>query len=365
MLKIRYTDSLFCTVLQSLMQFELKPIQLPQQHHQLGREQVKLNGLIEEIEQQKILLMAWQQAKDEIQAYSQKALMPAYRDLYATLYAQMQSLWNSLGCADLSKSDAVQVDSKIQALVSMLKDSKMLAESQLEEVAKLYAYYAQAEQYAQSKKNKKKVTQCEDESFQSNNDDADDVIEDWNPDHHLQAKKQAKLKRQQEKQAQAEKRVNQSLKTVYLKIAAMIHPDREQDEFKKAEKTELLQRANQAYEQEDLFFLLKLQLEVEQSKQGANKGLTADQVKYYQQALKAQSQALKQQIQHLIDSLVWSEKAKIAVQKSKGKLNIKNLYQQIDVDVSALKQQLKWEKRRLIEMNRLTGLSNLIEHSLL
>jgi DnaJ-class molecular chaperone len=35
----------------------------------------------------------------------------------------------------------------------------------------------------------------------------------------------------------------QSLKTVYLKIAAMIHPDREQDETKKAEKTELFQQA--------------------------------------------------------------------------------------------------------------------------
>jgi curved DNA-binding protein CbpA len=50
----------------------------------------------------------------------------------------------------------------------------------------------------------------------------------------------------------------QSLKTVYLKIAAMIHPDREQDETKKAEKTELFQQASQAYEQQDLFYLLKL-----------------------------------------------------------------------------------------------------------
>ena len=348
------------------MQFELKPIQLPQQHHQLGREQVKLNGLIEEIEQQKILLMAWQLAKDEIQAYSQKALMPAYRELYATLYAQMQSLWNSLSCADLSKSDTVQVDSKIQALASMLKDSKMLAESQLEEVEKLYVYYAQAEQYAQSKKNKKKVTQCEDASFQSNyNDDADDVIEDWNPDHHLQAKKQAKLKRQQDKQAQAEKMVNQSLKTVYLKIASIIHPDREPDESKKAEKTQLLQRANEAYEQEDLFFLLKLQLEVEQSKNGSNKGLSTEQVKFYQQALEAQSQSLKKQIQELIDSLVWSNKAKIAVSKSKGQLNITDLYKQIDADVSVVKQQLKAEKQRLSFMGKESGLEMLLEHQVL
>ena len=159
--------------------------------------------------------------------------------------------------------------------------------------------------------------------------------------------------------------VNQSLKTVYLKIASIIHPDREPDEFKKAEKTELWQRADEAYEQEDLFFLLKRQLEVEQSKNGSNKGLSTEQVKFYQQALEAQSQALKMQIQELIDSLIWSNKAKIAVSKSKGQLNITDLYKQIDADVSAVKQQLKAEKQRLMYMGKESGLEMLLEHQVL
>ncbi len=330
-------------------------------HIELSKPEQKLNRLIDQIEQQKLLLAAWQHAKDEIRAYSQKALIPAYRDLYKTLYAQMQSLWNSQSTYDLSKSDATQVDSKIQTLARLLNDSNMLEQSQLDEVAKLYAYYVQAEEYAKTKKNKKKAVNTEEVSFQSD----EDVIEDWNNDSYQQAREQAKLKRQQDKQAQAEKLVNQSLKTVYLKIASIIHPDREQDESKKAEKTELLQRANEAYEQEDLFFLLKLQLEIEQSKHASNKGLGAEQIKFYQQALEAQSQALKQQIQQLIDSLVWSNKAKIAVQKSKGQLNIQNLYRQIDVDASAVKQQIKWEKQRLVEMNKEAGLLYLIEHSIL
>ena len=321
----------------------------------------KLNRLIDEIEQQKVLLAAWQNAQAEIRDYSQKALMPAYRDLYKTLYTQIQSLWNSLSCADLSKSDATQVDNKIQALAHLLKDSNMLEQGQLEEVAKLYAYYAQAQEYAKTKKNKKKATNVEEASSLSD----EDLIEDWNNDSYQQAREQAKLKRQQDKQAQAEKLVNQSLKTVYLKIASMIHPDREQDESKKIEKTELLQRANEAYEQEDLFFLLKLQLEIEQTKLTSNKGLGAEKIKFYQQALEAQSQDLKKQIQQLIDSLVWSNKAKIAVSKSKGQLNIADLYRQIDADTSAVKQQIKWEKQRLIAMNKETGLLYLIENLIL
>ncbi|OTG78015.1 molecular chaperone DnaJ [Acinetobacter sp. ANC 5054] len=341
------------------MSFDLKTTIQP--NIELSTPEKKLNRLIDEIERQKLLLAAWQRAQHDIRAYSQKALMPAYRDLYKTLYEQMQSLWNSLSSFGLSKSDTAQVENKIQALARLLKDSKMLAQTQLDEVAKMHAYYAQVEEYAQSKKNKKKAVAVEDNAFQPN----EDLIEDWNSDQYQQAREQAKLKRQQEKQAKASMLVNQSLKTVYLKIASIIHPDREPNESKKEEKTELLQRANEAYEQEDLFFLLKLQLEVEQSKNGSNKGLSAEQVKFYQQALEAQSKALKQQIQELINSLVWSNKAKIAVQKSKGQLNITDLYKQIDADVSAVKQQLKSEKQRLMYMGKESGLEMLLEHGVL
>ncbi|MCT8089812.1 molecular chaperone DnaJ [Acinetobacter sp. C_4_1] len=341
------------------MSFALKTT--PQTVLEVSPQHQKLNRLIDEIEQQKQLLLAWQHAKDEIRAYSQKALMPAYRDLYSTLYEQMQTLWNSLSLYGLSKSDTAVVEDKIQTLVRLLQGSHLLSQKQMDEVEKMHAYFMQASEYTKKKKKvKDQGAEPENEGF-----DAVDEYEDWNSDQYQQVREQAKLKRQQDKQAQAEKLVNQSLKTVYLKIASIIHPDREPDDSKKAEKTELLQRANEAYEQEDLFFLLKLQLEVEQSKNGSNKGLSAEQVRFYQQALEAQSQALKKQIQELIDSLVWSNKAKIAVQKSKGQLNIEQLYKQIDADVSAVKQQLKAEKQRLMYMGKESGLEMLLEHQVL
>lgn len=348
------------------MSFALKTT--PQAVLEVSPQHQKLNVLIDQIEQQKLLLAAWQNAKDEIRAYSQKALMPAYRELYDTLYEQMQTLWNSLSYYDLSKPDTLVVEDKIQVLARLLQGSHLLTQKQLDEVEKMYAYYQQASEYSQNKKGKKQFKNKVIDTFdQSENEvsKADDESEDWNSDQYQQAKDQAKLKRQQDKQAQAETLVNQSLKTVYLKIASVIHPDREPDEDKKAEKTALLQRANEAYEQEDLFFLLKFQLEVEQSKNGSNKGLSTEQVKFYQQALEAQSQSLKKQIHELIDSLVWSEKAKITVQKSKGQLNITDLYKQIDADVSAIKHQLKAEKQRLMYMGKESGLEMLLEHQVL
>jgi DnaJ-class molecular chaperone len=47
----------------------------------------------------------------------------------------------------------------------------------------------------------------------------------------------------------AKKMAGQSLKSIYLKIASVIHPDRERDEQKRIEKTELLQQANTALEE--------------------------------------------------------------------------------------------------------------------
>ncbi|WP_407409912.1 molecular chaperone DnaJ [Acinetobacter sp.] len=341
------------------MSFALKTT--PQTILDVSPQHKKLNRLIDEIEQQKRLLLGWQQAQDEIRAYSQKALMPAYRELYSTLYAQMQTLWNSLNLYRLSKTDTVTIEDKIQALAGLLQGSQLLTQQQIDEVQKMHTYYMQANEYTKKKTKQKNIDSfAEAESLV-----IEDELDDWNSDQYQQAREQAKLKRAQDQQAKASMLVNQSVKTVYLKIASIIHPDREPDEAKKVEKTELLQRANEAYEQEDLFFLLKMQLEVEQSKTGANKGLNAEQVKFYEQALQAQSQALKNQIQALINSLVWSEKAKIAVSKSKGQLNIANLYKQIDADVSAVKQQLKAEKQRLMYMGKESGLGVLLEHGLL
>lgn len=341
------------------MSFALKTT--PQNILDVSPQHKKLNVLIDQIEQQKRLLLAWQQAQDEIRAYSQKALMPAYRELYSTLYAQMQTLWHSLNLYRFSKTDTATIEDKIQALALLLQGSRMLNQQQMNEVDKMHAYYMQANEYTKKKNKQKNI----DSFAEAENLVIEDELDDWNSDQYQQVKAQAKLKRAQDQHAKASMLVNQSVKTVYLKIASIIHPDREPDEAKKVEKTELLQRANAAYEQEDLFFLLKMQLEVEQSKRGANKALSSEQVKFYEQALQAQSQALKSQIQELIDSLVWSEKAKIAVSKSKGQLNIEQLYKQIDADVSAVKQQLKAEKQRLMYMGKEIGLEMLLEHQVL
>ena len=353
------------------MSFDLK-LSFQQDSQNLSPQQKKLNRLIEQIEQQKIQLAAWQKAQAEIQQQAGKTLVPIYTELHDILFQQLEQLWNSLQSYEFSKADIAQLDDKIQNLTAILKSSQVLSEQQKLKVIQIDHFYQQHAEHNQAKKNKKKPTieshdpiEIYDQHLNREQADVDLDGYEYDEQQHEVEREQHRLNRQKQKREQAQKMAEQSLKTVYLKIASIIHPDREQDEQLKVEKTEMLQHANAAYEKQDLFYLLKLQIQVEQNRGVAQKGLSNEQVKFYKLALDAQSQKLDDEINEIIDSLVWLENTKIAVKKSKGKLQISDLYKQIDADNSSLKQQVKWEKERLKYMGKLKGLEVLLGNGVL
>ncbi|PKF36248.1 hypothetical protein [Acinetobacter proteolyticus] len=320
----------------------------------------KLNRLIDQIEQQKISLITWQNAQAEIQQHTRQKLMPVYSELHEILFQQLDQLWALLQQHEFSKADMQQLDEKIAQLAQMLKRSKMLSDEQLNLVKQIDTFYQQhSQQLAKKTKKVQPIRLEQDEnSEQSMTLEEEDDFEQYAAEQQ-QAREQAKQLRQQQKREQAEQMAAQSLKTVYLKIAAMIHPDREQDETKKEEKTELFQQASQAYEQQDLFYLLKLQLQLEQNKGVGAKALSAEQVKFYKLALDAQSQQLESQIDEILDSFQLGKKVKAE------HVHISDVYKAIDADCAELKQQLKWEKERLKHMKKVSGVEMLLGHGVL
>ncbi|MEG0131758.1 MAG: molecular chaperone DnaJ [Acinetobacter sp.] len=322
-------------------------------------QQKKLNRLIDKIEQQKISLATWQNAQAEIQQHTRQKLMPVYSELHEILFQQLDQLWSLLQQHDFSKADMQQLDDKIAQLAQLLKRSKMLRDEQLKLVKQIDIFYQQQAQQS-SKKNKKvqSVKFEQDENSEQSAALEQDEFEQYAAEQQ-HAREQAKQLRQQQNREQAEQMAAQSLKTVYLKIAAMIHPDREQDETKKEEKTELFQQASQAYEQQDLFYLLKLQLQLEQNKGVGAKELSAEQVKFYKLALDVQSQQLESQIDEILDSFQLAKKVKTE------HVHIGDVYKAIDADCAELKQQLKWEKERLKHMKKVSGVEMLLGHGVL
>ena len=339
------------------MSFDLK-VSL-KQRAEPSAQQKKLNRLIDKIEQQKVSLATWQNAQAEIQQHTRQKMLPVYSELHEILFQQLDQLWNLLHSHEFSKADMRQLDEKIAQLAHMLKRSKMLKDEQLKLVKQINTFYQQHVQ--QSTKKNKKVQSAEFEFNESSEQSVEleqDDFEQYAAEQ-KQAREQAKQLRQQQKREQAEQMAAQSLKTVYLKIAAMIHPDRERDETKKEEKTELFQQASQAYEQQDLFYLLKFQLQLEQNKGVGAKELSAEQVKFYKLALDSQSQQLESQIEEILDSFQLVKKVKAE------HVHISDVYKTIDADCAELKQQLKWEKERLKHLKKVSGVEMLLGHGAL
>ncbi len=320
-----------------------------------------LSKLLQDIEHKQQQLAQWQAAQGQIQQYAAQTLMPIYRQLQQVFFAQMQQLWLQLSASTWNHAETEQIELKIQALAQRLQHAQTLSHAEQAQVQALIQYYQQAAAHQLAKKQKKRVNSADVRA------ESEAETTDFSEDHsdYASLREQARQQRLADKHAKATLQMNQSLKMVYLKIAAMIHPDREQDEVQKIVKTELFQQANSAYQAEDLFYLLKLQLQLEQGASVANQPFHAEQEKFYQLALTTQLAAVQKQIDDLIDELVWSDKAKIAVKKAKGQLNIANLYKQIDADVSVIKQQMKAEKQRLSFMGKDSGLAMLLEHGVL
>ena len=143
-----------------------------------------------------------------------------------------------------------------------------------------------------------------------------------------------KKPKQQKKQQreEAKKLANQSIKAIYLKITAWIHPDREQDEQKKQEKTVLMQQANQAYEANDLLTLLNLQIQLGHQH---NLSFANQQLKAYNLLLEEQLETLQMQVDDIIYSFNWSQ-----FLYSNRKIKVQDLYRKYEQDYRHVQQKL-------------------------
>ena len=101
-----------------------------------------------------------------------------------------------------------------------------------------------------------------------------------------------KTSAQQRRESEAQL-ATQSVREIFRKLASALHPDRETDPVERVVKTELMQKANQAYAANDLLALLELQLQIEQVDAGHIANASAQRVKHYNKVLAEQLAELK------------------------------------------------------------------------
>lgn len=126
-------------------------------------------------------------------------------------------------------------------------------------------------------------------------------------------RKQAAEKQEQEEAQevedfakQGEKKVNkqeqmlaQDAKTIYLRLVKKFHPDLEQDETLKIQKTALVQEVTKAYKENDFLKLLSLQIEHIDEKENEGQILADDMFKRYNKILTKQLNELKYEIEDI------------------------------------------------------------------
>jgi hypothetical protein len=279
----------------------------------LSKAQKAFNSLIKQLEKKRALLMAWEGA---IPAFQQKyngelaPLLDASADMQVKMVHGLDLLYSQKG---LSKTERRTVADLIVDLAGAL-----LAERDDDELKAVFNKYhhvdydsQEAAELAQMKDLFEGMTGLDlgdDVDLRSPEDvmrhihaqfEEEEAARQAQAEHKSKRKKSAKQIAKEEKQQAEAQQISQSIREVYRKLASALHPDRETDAQERERKTALMQRANQAYEKNNLLQLLELQLELEHIDQSHINNLGEERLTYYNKILKEQLGELDGEIIHV------------------------------------------------------------------
>lgn len=382
----------------------------------LSAPQKKFQKLCQKIEQEQIRLNEWQTAQADIQARASREILPTYAQLREIIFQQIEQLvaqkQQKMTAAQLMKLDQ-KIE---QLCLQLLRSPQISAEHSqfLTELLNSYGHHielsdtdevdlrskaetdeenaepSEQDRFESDESEQEHLTQLKLESlkhflceeydldldffdFQHDPLDLDDFIEKF--EHKMReqeeldflnqlngkqrafaeqqiAREKAKVAKKQQQREEAKKLATQSIKAIYLKITALIHPDREQDEQKKQEKTALMQQVNQAYASQDLFTLLNLQIQLSQQH---NLSFANQQLKAYNLLLEEQLETLQMQVDDIIYSFDWSQ-----FLYSNRKIKVQDLYRKYQQDYQHAQQKVARAKEILEQYQNLKELKQLM-----
>ncbi len=108
-----------------------------------------------------------------------------------------------------------------------------------------------------------------------------------------QKKKTAKQAKNEAKRKEVESAVNKTTRQIYLELIKYFHPDRELDENKRLEKTEIMKQITAAYEADDHLKLLELQMTLLLTREHAYANFGDQELKFFNQQLQQQVRDLE------------------------------------------------------------------------
>jgi uncharacterized protein (DUF2267 family) len=217
----------------------------------LTRDQKRFNALLGEIEESRASLQAWQDGIASYRRAYQEVLVPLEAKLTPLLRQWARALEAAMAAGRWARGDRQMAQEMLSAAASGGDNGSA------QEVPR-------------------------------------PVLEDMRDEVEWTAARRSAAQQRREASAQ---RVSQSLREVYRKLASALHPDRELDPAKRAAKTALMARVNEAHGRKDLLALLELQLQVEHIDAEHLARVDATHLKHYNKVLAEQAKELRREVQ--------------------------------------------------------------------
>lgn len=325
----------------------------------LSSAQKQFNSLTKKIDQQKKLLLEWQET---IHVYNQK-VEQEYEPL-ADTFNNHRLQWTQLldrfyNLPLFKKTDKL----KIRHLISETCQD-LIVDMEVDEVKSLFNKYSDDDYDTLSQETDAAVGELmkglAKNMFNVKLDDDIDVSSPEKFHAHLQeklreqaqeqsaesVKQPKKSKKQLEKEARQEEEealASKSVQEVYRKLVAVLHPDREPDAQERERKTELMQRVNIAYGKKDLMQLLELQLEIEQIDAAHLNQIADSRLKYFNKILREQLAELGQETYQIEESFKLQLNLPFYTRLSPKQLllHLANDIRQVKADLADIQRELK------------------------
>lgn len=265
----------------TLAGFGPEPRPLPKGHKAFER-------LVRKIEEVRGALDIWAALLKPYQAKYTRDLVPLHataRALRIRFLARLDRAMHEKGLNRTERRDAAM------AIVGMT--AALLAEGDDEELRALYQRYAE-EDYEESVSRAQTAFE-EAYGADSDGDPLEDIFGAAGSEPGGVGAEHGRPGKAQRKAQTEQTRIRHSIRTLYRKLASALHPDREADPDQRDRKTALMQKANQAYANDELLPLLELRRELDPV-QGAWVDEDEEDVKLYTRALKRELGALEEEV---------------------------------------------------------------------
>lgn len=292
------------------MSKHLQIVPAKQAEKTLSKEQKRFNTLVKKIE---ILRLEIEQTKEldlELRRIGEARVTPAEKAAMAACRDWVITLSNSPFRKNLSKKQTEKF-----AMILLEEVGQLLETSFYKDDVELQELYAQYEDSGRSYEEirdemvqdmKTMATQMMNDMFDMDIevDDLDDPERihekintkqaEYDAAERERAEKRAK-KGKSDSQLAAESSVKKTAKKIYIDLIRHFHPDKEPDEQRRLEKTEVMKQITAAYEADDHLRLLELQMTLLNERDNVFADFDNAQLKYFNQTLQEQVAELEEE----------------------------------------------------------------------